>query len=284
MKYTFDDSINEKGKQNHIHLLDLEDGKGFQPLTGTSSVGDVLSKPLSWWASGKAVGDLGWIHPDIKKNGRTISKVPLEDRLAVSNLVLEAIKNESPEQFLARLDKAYKAHKTSLDDSAEKGTDLHAELEKFVKSEMGIWKGLTEFHPRIEPFIVWTKNNVKKFIWSEAYCFDEDLWVGGISDVGAELNDGRLAVIDFKSSKEAYETHFIQAGGYAIQIEKNGLWNKDGTINKKVEGKFSVFISIPFGAPVVEPVIKYEVEKYKKGFELALGLYKILDLGKKKMN
>ncbi len=38
MTYQFDD-------KQHLHLLD---GK---PLTGTSSVGNVLSKPLTWWSA-----------------------------------------------------------------------------------------------------------------------------------------------------------------------------------------------------------------------------------------
>ena len=58
MKYKFDESIDpETGKQNHLHLLD---GK---PLTGTSSVEDVLSKVLTWWASGLAVEKFGWLNP-----------------------------------------------------------------------------------------------------------------------------------------------------------------------------------------------------------------------------
>ena len=48
MIYKFDD-------KNHLHTLN---GKA---LTGTSSIGNVLAKPLTWWASGLAVSKLGWI-------------------------------------------------------------------------------------------------------------------------------------------------------------------------------------------------------------------------------
>ena len=283
MKYTFDDTTNpDTGKENHVHLLDMEDGRGFRELTGTSGIGNVLAKEgLTWWASRKACEDFGFIHPDIKKNGKKVGKVPTEDRLLAATKVWEQIVKENPFQYLDRLDKAYKAHKTSLDNSAKKGTDLHAELEKYVKSKMGIWQGATLFDPRIEPFMVWTMNNVKQFLWSEAYCFDETLWVGGISDAGAELNDGRIAIIDFKSSVEAYETNYIQAGGYAIQIEKNGLWDKFGKMNKRIDKPFTTFIIVPFGAEVVEPDIRDDVEKYKEAFRLAVPLYRILGLGKK---
>jgi hypothetical protein len=127
----------------------------------------------------------------------------------------------------------------------------------------------------------WAKANVKKFLWSEANCFDEELWVGGISDAGCELNDGRLAVIDFKSSKAAYPTSFLQTAGYAIQIEKNGLFHESGNANKKIGGKIEALIVVPFGAEVVLPEIRYEVEAYKTGFRQAVGLYRLLGMEEK---
>ncbi|KKL09949.1 hypothetical protein LCGC14_2560730, partial [marine sediment metagenome] len=51
MKYTFNED-------KHLHLLD---GK---PLTGTSSVGNVLAKGgLVWWSSGLACAEFGWLNP-----------------------------------------------------------------------------------------------------------------------------------------------------------------------------------------------------------------------------
>src|SRR3990167_2144652 len=137
MIYNFDDTTNpDTGKENHVHLLDMEDGRGFRELTGTSGIGNVLAKEgLTWWASRKACEDFGFIHPDIKKNGKKVGKVPTEDRLLAATKVWEQIVKENPFQYLDRLDKAYKAHKTSLDNSAKKGTDLHAELEKYVKAK-----------------------------------------------------------------------------------------------------------------------------------------------------
>ena len=133
-----------------------------------------------------------------------------------------------------------------------------------------------EYDERIKPFVEWSKENVEEFLWSEAHCYDESLWVGGISDTGVKLKTGKLAVIDFKSSKEAYLNQFIQDAGYALQIEKNGLWNSTGTMNKRIDGKFEELIVVPFGAKVVTPVVRCNVEELKQGFVSAVSLYRLV--------
>src|SRR3990167_2485142 len=281
MKYKYENGIDERGKEKHLHLLDI--GDGYKPLTGTSSVVDVLAKVLTWWASGLAVGKLGWIK---KLDPRKASKEAIEkneiERLDSASLWREKIWTMPPEDYLKSLDEAYKAHSVKLKDTASAGTDLHAELEHWVRAKMGIGPMRADYDAKIKPFTDWAESNVKKFIWSEAYCFDEALFIGGISDAGAELNDGSLAIIDFKSSKEAYESHFLQAGGYAIQIEKNGLWDKEGKVNKKIEKPISYLIIVPFGAEKIEPVARQDVANCKEAFAHCVSLYRFLGLTKKR--
>src|SRR3990167_3478811 len=258
MKYQL---IGENGQ--HLHTLD---GK---PLTGTSSVEAVLSKPLTWWASGLAVSKFGWLNP--KKHTPEECAVACEEGF-------ERVRNLERDDYAKLLDEAYRAHSVKLKDSAKSGTDLHAELEKWVKYRMGIIKESGKISDKITPFVLWAEDNVKRFLWSEAHCFDSDLWVGGISDAGAELNDGAYAVIDFKSSKEAYMNQFIQAAGYALQIDKNGLWSKDGKMNKKLDKPINALIIVPFGAEEIKPEIRYVISEYRKGFEWCVGLYRLLGL------
>ena len=256
MNYRFD-------KKEHLHFLD------DRPLTGTSSVENVLSKPLTWWASGLAVSKFGWLNP--KKHTSEECAVAVEE-------AFERIKNLERDDYAKLLDEAYRAHSVNLKDTAQEGVDLHAELEKWIKYRMGIIKTSGKIDKKINPFILWAEDNVKKFLWSEAHCFDEDLWVGGISDAGAELMDGTYAVIDFKRSKEAYPNHFIQAAGYAIQIDKNGLWDNEGKRNKVLDKKISSLIVIPFGSEKFEPVVRNNIEDFKKGFVNCVSLYRLLGL------
>lgn len=254
----------------HIHQLNVN-GE-WRNLTGTSSVGDVLSKPLTWWASGKAVEELGWLHP---------KKSSVEDRAIAANAALLSIMEMNTDQYLSLLDKAYRAHASNLQKTAGEGIDLHSELEDFIKGRMGL-KEVRIYDTKIIPFIKWADENVKRFLWSEAHCFDEDLWIGGISDTGAELNDSSIAIIDFKRAKAAYPAHFLQDAGYTIQIEKNGLFNKEGKPFGRIDRKIDKLIVVPFGAEEVIPQVRTNVEDYKKGFEQAVGLYRLLGMEKKK--
>lgn len=258
MKYIFDDS-------QHLHLLD---GK---PLTGTSSVGKVLGNPaLTWWASGLAMEKFGRLDP--KKNTPEAVKTALEDGFA-------RVKALSLSEYNKLLGEAYKAHSVRLKDAAQKGTDLHAELEDYVKATMGL-RPAKKYDEKIKPFIDWSKKNVKRFLASEAHCYDEELWVGGIVDAVAELNDGKYAIIDFKSAKDAYTGHFIQCSGYAIEAEKNGLFSEDGEHSKKLEKPIDVLIVVPFGAEKVEPHLRYDVDSYKQGFRNCVQLYRLLGYDK----
>lgn len=253
---------------NHVHTL------GDKYLTGTSSVVDVLSKPLTWWASGLAVEKFGWLNPKT----HTIQEVT--DALEKG---YDKVLGLDISDYKTLLADAYKAHSVKLKDTAVAGTDLHAELEKFVKWKMGIIQPQfpsPEFDIKIEPFIKWADKHVKKFLWSEAHCYSQNLFVGGITDAGAELNNGQIALIDFKSAKAAYDSHFIQAAGYALQISENGLWDSQGKNNKKLEKEIDQLIIVPFGAPVVEPVIKFNVADFKQGFVDCVHLYRLLGMDK----
>jgi len=250
-KYKYYDNENKK----HYHELNGE------PLLGTSTVTKVFPKVLTYWASGLACETMGWVNP---KNA------PLEARIATIEPVLAEIRGYTPEQYLARLDKAYKAHAQRLTDTAEAGTDLHAILEHYVKT--GEVKD-----DKILPFVNWAKENVKRYLWSEAHCYSEKLWTGGISDVGAELNTGEYVIIDFKSAKDVYYSQFVQCALYAIQVEENGLFDKDGNQIGKLEKPISGVCVVPFGAKVVEPKFNWDIEELKTSATLATNLYKILN-------
>ena len=258
MIYKFDN-------EEHLHLLD---GKA---LTGTSSVGNVLAKNLTWWAA-----ELSAI--ECLEVGEQIPTIRAEYEEACASgdkkKAIDALQKKYPLFKKARF-----AHFAKKNDSAKKGTDLHAQLENWVKWKMGKCK-LELYDPKIEPFIKWANENVKEFIASEANCYSERLWVGGIVDCVARMNDGKLAIVDFKSAKAAYTGHFIQCAGYALQLEENGLFNETGTANKKLEGKIEKLIVVPFGAPEIVPEVRefLAVDEFKKGFEQATFLYRLIAL------
>lgn len=260
-------SIYHFNESGHIHTLN---GK---PLTGTSSVLSVLSKPLTWWASGLAVGHMGWSHPTKPV------KLSAAERQERALPYLDKIRNMTPQEYVKLLDEAYRAHTVKLKDSADKGTDLHAELEKWVKGQI---RGVPVTpHTQILPFVRWSESNVKRFIASEAHCYSERLWTGGITDTIAELNDGKLSIIDFKSAKAVYISHLIQCGGYAVQVNENGLFLKSGEHSLKLDKPIAAIVVVAFGADPIVPETRYNVGEYIKGFEWAVGLYRLMGLDEK---
>jgi hypothetical protein len=255
--------INEKGE--HLHTFDN------RPLYGTSTVIGVIAKPLTWWASGLAVAELGWTNPK-------------ETELSLRRQIAERMQGEivgmEVDEFLALLDKAYSAHSKTLKKAATKGTDMHAELEKYIKD--CIAKGGTpletsqEAFAPVRDFSKWACENVAHFLISEGHCYSEDLWVGGIMDCMAEMKDGSVAIIDFKSSKDAYDTQFLQVAAYDIEQRENGVFDGKGN-NILDPQKVSWYYVIPFGAPKFKVEGRTASSELRNGFEAATVLHKLLN-------
>lgn len=263
-RYQFD-------KKNHLHLLD------GQPLTGTSSVSSVIAKPLTWYASGLAVKEFGCPDPKVLtkiKNRKVTSEERDELRKSLFSK-LEEIKKMTPDDYLKLIDRAYRAHDTNLRNKAEEGTDLHAELERFVRDEMNGEMRLPEaYHERIRGFVSWARANVKKWLWSEAHCYSEKHWLGGISDAGYIGNNGEVILMDFKSSREAYLTQFWQCAGYDIQISENGLLTPNGDqISEPITG-FNRYAIVPFGMERPTPQFFEDIAGAKEAFLAEVLLYR----------
>lgn len=258
--------------KKHLHTLD---GKA---LTGTSSVSSVIAKPLTWWASGLAVKELGVPDPKVltklKRNAATKDEKETHFRAIAKRLA--QIKEMEPAEYADVLDAAYRAHQTTLDQKADQGTDLHEELERFVKNTMANRLPTPMYDPRIQPFIDWAIKNVKQFLWSEMHCYSEKHWLGGISDCGYISNDGKLGIIDFKSSKEAYLTQFWQCAGYDLQISENGGFTADGDKVFELPQPIDHYVIFAFGAPKVLPAINVDVAGCKEAFLAMVLLYKKL--------
>lgn len=263
--------LNKKGE--HVHTLDEN------PLIGTSGVGSIISKPLSYWASGLAVASLGVVDPKVlTKIKRGIATEQEKKELHVScDKFLTKLKNASTEEYIKYLDDAYRAHSKTLTSKAKEGTDLHAELEKFVRSEMkGENRAIFHYDLRIHPFYVWARKNVKKYLWSEVNCYSERLWVGGISDLGILDIHGKIGLVDFKSSKEAYLTQFWQCAGYDIQISENGGFDEEGNKIFELPAPIDYYAIVPFGAKEVKPWVNVDVKGGREAFEAEVLLYKKL--------
>ncbi len=270
-RYRYSDVAGE-----HVHLLD------GRPLIGTSRVGSILAKPLTWWASGLAVQTFGCPDPKVLTKLKN-KKATVEERFNHEDAMrsaLSVIKQMDEWQFGQLIDKAYRAHDVYMRSRAKPGKDLHSECEKFVKEftsyGIAIFGAEAVYEPQIRPFIQWTEKNVKRFLWSEGHCYSEKMMVGGISDCGAELNNGKFAIIDFKSTREGYVSQFIQLAGYDLQISENGIVDANGNPIYSLEKPVQEYYIWAFGGEKAEPYPYYDMKGAREAFRSALQLYKFL--------
>lgn len=251
----------DEGKA-HLHTL------GGNPLIGTSTVVGVLNKPLTWWAAGMALTQLGWTNAKL---------VPKEEGIKIA---AKARKNFfiNNEEYYKWLQECYRAHDTKKKESAETGVDMHAELEKYVieclENDGKPVVSDTALDWRVDIFAKWSIQNVEKFLFAEGHTFSKVHWVGGIVDTGAKMKAGHIALLDFKSSKEAYYSQMIQTAGYAIQAEENGIVDRNG---KQILPSFEVkeLFVVPFGGDKMTPRAVQNVQDFKSAFVGALENYKL---------
>ncbi len=264
----------------HLHTLD-----GY-PLVGTSTACKVLGKELTWWASGMALAPLGWLNK---------RKSKVEERNEAAIQAQRKITAMPPKEYRDFLEECYRAHNTRKETAAVSGKDMHAALERYIKECMDAG-GVRQFdkyeHEAVEIFAGWAAENVEEFLWSEGHCYSERLWAGGICDCGAILRDDKrsVAVIDFKSSREAYWDQFIQAGGYALAIQENGLFHAEG----KLKIGRDEFTGLSFGALIVFPFGAYDgseppptvvnVADWMRAFEATVTLSKVKSTHFRKSN
>ena len=269
LEYRYDDQINsETGRQNHLHLLSVNGGN-WLPLTGTSGVSGVIAKTLTWWAAELAA-------VTCLEKGEKIETIRQEYEVACKSpdkkKAIDALQKKYPLFKKARF-----AHFERLNDSADEGTDTHSICEAYVKSVMS---GSPVFptDERVLKFVRWSEVNVKRFLWSEMYCFSERYWLGGIGDCGAEMMNGDYAILDFKSAKEVYFNNLIQVALYDIEITENGGFDKNGNKVFTLDKPITKYIIVPFGAVDLDKTMNDQLKNPHSVEKMKISSINALDL------
>lgn len=270
--------IDEKGE--HLHTLD------DKPLLGTTTILKVISKELTWWASGMAVGEMGWKNPKRNDDGTYIKdKAELVKRkehcILNARGKLSQIIGMNDKEYFGLLETAYKAHNTKKEARAEEGTDLHKLANEWIIWKMS-GKSFIEVNEinhfdKLQPFIQWCEKNVKRFLFSEIHCYSESLWVGGGTDFGYEDWDNKYVLADIKSRDKDYFSDHVQCGGYDIQLKENGGFDKNGNKvfnHHEMMSDFNRHAIFTLGDNFKEPVFSIP-SKNIEAFKCALGLYKL---------
>jgi hypothetical protein len=126
-----------------------------------------------------------------------------------------------------------------LEESAERGTFVHELLHEYLFKE---GKRFDISHPDTVNFIAEHINAFKEFlsehelepIWGEKSFSVEQY--GGTIDLLCNL-DNELTILDFKTSKRFYSSHFIQLGAYIQLLEAHDIFPAQVGICRIRDGK-----------------------------------------------
>ena len=131
-----------------------------------------------------------------------------------------------------------------LEESANKGTFVHETLHEYLFKE---GKKFDLSNPEVLNFLYENLNTFKEFekdydikpIWGEkSFSLDK---FGGTVDLYCELNN-KYTILDFKTSKRFYSSHFIQLGAYIQLLEANNYKVEQVAILRIREGDYDIKI------------------------------------------
>ena len=195
-------------EKSHRYKLD---GK---PLLGTTTILGMVGKPaLIQWSSNLAAAyalDCDRV-PGIESEWDKIMDIPDAREKAIAR---GAFDKKYPQFKEARMRYAFKRDK-----AAKSGTDVHAEIERYIRLKMKYSEecveDYTEEHEnaQVQHFIDWSTKNKTRFISSELVVFDGDMKVGGTVDI-LSVTDGVFYFDDIKTSSGIYDNiPFAQVNG-----------------------------------------------------------------------
>lgn len=257
-----------RDRSAHLHILDVK------PLIGSSSVTSVIGSGnalMQWYSDMAAVAALAKPQQDIREayeNANAIS-----DKTERSKAKAELDK-QYPDYAEAR-----KAATANRDSAAKKGTLRHGVLEDYIRKCVAENEGkpLATKDEGIQMFIDWAEKEVAKFHFTEANCYHEGLWVGGIADLGLTLKNGKRLIGDHKSSREAYPEQFLKTALYDVLLSHSGILDRYGEKLGTWEPADGIVI-FPFRSEPFTPEYRYDMAKWRKGAEDAVSLYKLIEL------
>lgn len=233
--------------KKHVYLLD---GK---QVTGVTTVLGVLAKPaLIQWAADMTAN---WIRENCK--GRPYGFV-----------------HKGPVYvcYEEDLEEARVAHAKKKEAAGDRGTDVHAQIESYIKACIETRGGAPEAlsglnDPMVEKFVEWAVQNQVTFLASEKKVFSKEWFVAGTFDFSFE-KDGKRYIGDLKTMKKMWDrVPFFQTAAYMKMSEEMGEAPYDG----------SCVVNINKETTELTDYWTYDHANDRKAFEAALVLYRQLN-------
>uniref|UniRef100_A0A6M3Y4H6 Putative PD-(D/E)XK nuclease superfamily protein n=1 Tax=viral metagenome TaxID=1070528 RepID=A0A6M3Y4H6_9ZZZZ len=205
-KYPLYNGEVELNYEDARHLYTVGDKNVF----GVTSITGVISKPaLIPWAVNTCVKKF----QDLFKPGVAYDEIQIEQALK----------------------EAKGAHRQVSERATDIGTLVHKWLEDWINGKKPEKPVNAEMQSAIDGFFQWVEENDIEFIKAERKVYSKEYEYAGTLDAIAKIN-GKLAVIDFKTSKAIYDEYLLQSSAY-----RQAVMEEDGTELDSYIVRFSKF-------------------------------------------
>ena len=140
------------------------------------------------------------------------------------------------EEFVRLTDEAKSAHKERLEDAGDVGTEAHRWLDNFIQDAVAYQEGYAyklDTHPLpeeprakkcVEAALDWMGEHKVKWLRTEQKVFSREYLYAGTLDGLAEV-DGKLSLVDWKTSNAVRGEYFMQTAAYIRAMEEEHNMN-----------------------------------------------------------
>jgi hypothetical protein len=112
------------------------------------------------------------------------------------------------------------------------GRAVHEWIERYIEARTNGHQGEATHpdHPlvrsAVQAFLAWEAGHEVEYLMSERRLYSKSMNYSGTVDLVAKVN-GRITVIDFKTSKAIYDDYYLQAAAYAYALHEEGVIDSD---------------------------------------------------------
>ena len=158
---------------------------------------------------------------------KSASLVPWAVGLARDYLADKWKENLNADEWNILILEACRQHQIVKEKGGSVGKDVHKWAEQFLQGKEPPMPVDEQVRKGVEAFLKWIEQAKVKVIETEKHVYSARYDYAGITDLIAEI-DGRLAVVDFKTSKGLYNDYLYQVAAYEVAYrEMTGSKVKD---------------------------------------------------------
>lgn len=151
---------------------------------------------------------------------------------------------------------AEEQHTVKKEEASNIGTEVHDWIEKYVKGQEPEMPKIKEAQIGVNAFLDWEKENKVKFISSERAVYSRRHDFIGKMDIEAKVN-GKLVLIDLKTSNGIYNTYNMQTAAYVKADEEES--------GKKYHGRWIIRLAKETEKQYTARMDKKNANRVRKG-------------------